>query len=56
MIPISITRNVHIIPKIKVGVVDKTLEVQSIDLEPTANAGGVVGGVVKVVGHESDLR
>lgn len=41
---------------IKVGVVDKTLEVQSIDLEPTANAGGVVGGVVKVVGHELGLK
>lgn len=56
LIPISVTRNVHIMPVIEVGLVDITLEVQSIDFDPTANAGGVVSGIVKVVGHELGLK
>lgn len=55
---LSIHLQIHLIfrPAIEVGFVDKTLEVQSIDLDLTANAGGVVSGIVKVVGHELGLK
>lgn len=55
---LSIHLEIHLIlrPVIKVGFVDKTLEVQSLNLDPTANAGGIFSGVVKVVGHELGLK
>lgn len=39
-------------PTLEVGFRDKTLEVQSLLLEPSANIGGIVRGTLTVVGHE----
>lgn len=39
-------------PVVDVGYSDKTLEVQSLDLEPSANTGGIVRGTLTVIGHE----
>lgn len=53
---VNLQINLTLRPVIEVGLVDITLEVQSIDFDPTANAGGVVSGIVKVVGHELGLK
>lgn len=39
-------------PVIDVGFLDKTLEVQSLDLKPSANIGEIVRGTLIVIGHE----
>lgn len=55
---LSVNLQIHLTlrPVIEVGLVDITLEVQSIDFDSSANAGGVVSGIVKVVGHELGLK
>ncbi|XP_065930383.1 protein eyes shut homolog, partial [Magallana gigas] len=51
-VPISIARNVHSIPVVDIGFSDKTLEVQSLDLESESPARGIVRGTLTVIGHE----
>lgn len=43
-------------PTIVVGFSNKTLEVQSLQLEQPANTGGIVRGSLTVVGHELGLQ
>lgn len=39
-------------PKVEAGLFDKTLEVQSVILEESANLGGIINGILTVVGRE----
>ncbi|XP_078315803.1 uncharacterized protein LOC111128657 [Crassostrea virginica] len=55
-VPLSITRNVHSMPEIKVGYSDKMLEVHSMTMEASENAGGVVRAVLNLVGRELGLK
>uniref|UniRef100_A0A8W8IEW7 EGF-like domain-containing protein n=1 Tax=Magallana gigas TaxID=29159 RepID=A0A8W8IEW7_MAGGI len=52
VMPISIIRNVHSAPTIVVGFSNETLDVQSLQLEPSVNTSGIVRGTVTVVGDQ----
>lgn len=39
-------------PVVDIGFSDKTLEVQSLDLESESPARGIVRGILTVIGHE----
>nr|XP_034326148.1 uncharacterized protein LOC105319101 isoform X2 [Crassostrea gigas] len=54
--PISITRNIHAMPVLEVGFSDKTLKVQTIDLDSSTHPGGIVHGTLTVVGYELGLK
>lgn len=54
--PISITQNIHAMPVLEIGFSDKTLKVQSMDLDSSTHAGGIVYGTMTVVGHELGLK
>ncbi|XP_065944198.1 uncharacterized protein [Magallana gigas] len=54
--PISITKNIHAMPALEIGFSDKTLKVQSMDLDSSTQAGGIVYGTLTVVGHELGLK
>lgn len=56
VMPISVTRNVHSAPTIVVGFSNETLDVQSLQLEPSVNTNGIVRGALTVVGHEMGLQ
>lgn len=43
-------------PIVKVGNSDKTLETQSIDLDPAINHAEIVRGTLTVVGHEVGIK
>lgn len=44
--------SVFLRPALEVGFSDKTLKVQSIDLDSSTHVGGIVHGTMTVVGHE----
>lgn len=43
-------------PALEIGFSDKTLKVQSMDLDSSTHAGGIVYGTLTVVGHELGLK
>lgn len=43
-------------PVLEVGFSDKTLKVQTIDLDSSTHPGGIVHGTLTVVGHELGLK
>lgn len=43
-------------PVLEIGFSDKTLKVQSMDLDSSTHAGGIIYGTMTVVGHELGLK